>query len=147
MNNINNLGKYISEYIKNGYELENLENIINSYEGSDWREYCNFCKKKYKRNLVYTDDNIDVYIICWDRYQESKIHNHPDNGCLVRVMEGELIEYDYNENNKFIKKNIINKNSISFKKGNYDRHNIINGEDKSITLHIYSPPNFVTKYF
>lgn len=50
----------------------------------------------YTRNLVATDDkNYTLLLLCWNAGMESKIHNHPCDGCFVRVMKGCVKETRY----------------------------------------------------
>ena len=35
------------------------------------------------------------FLICWKKNQFSGIHNHSDNGCLYKVLEGQLSEFIY----------------------------------------------------
>ena len=44
----------------------------------------------YTRNLIYKDDRFEVMAICWDRGQESRVHNHWDQKCWMTVPIGKL---------------------------------------------------------
>jgi len=45
----------------------------------------------YTRNLVFTEgSNYNILILCWNAGQESRLHDHPTNGCFVVPLEGSL---------------------------------------------------------
>ena len=49
-----------------------------------WRPEC------YTRNLIYKDDRFEMMAICWDRGQQSQVHNHADQKCWMMVPVGRL---------------------------------------------------------
>jgi hypothetical protein len=54
-------------------------------------------KDYYKIKLPYTDCNdiFDMYIIKWLPGSISPIHNHPKLGCIMQILEGEVLEKRY----------------------------------------------------
>ena len=70
------------------------------------------------------------------------------NGCLLKVLEGELEEFLYNKNLKLRTKSKIKKNTINYMNNNIGYHRITNNNNiNAFSLHIYSPPNHKTIYF
>jgi hypothetical protein len=56
--------------------------------------------KNYTRNLVATDnETFTLLLLCWNAGKHSPIHDHPCDGCWVRVCEGNIKEtrYEINE--------------------------------------------------
>lgn len=151
MNNINDLGDIITHKLKDNFELFELKDILFSYNGSDWNKYINFDKLKYTRNIVYKNNNIEIIIICWYKWQSSKIHDHPNNGCILKVLHGNLEENIYNNtsgNLVKIKTNILNNNNVSYMKGNTHLHNICNNSNEyAVSIHVYSPPNYAPNIY
>ena len=43
--------------------------------------------------LVCQTEYYDIYIISWKRSQRTKIHDHPIQGCLMKVLNGRLKIY------------------------------------------------------
>ena len=45
--------------------------------------------------LVYQNDKFEIYVICWSNNCLSLIHNHPQRGCLMKILDGILEEELY----------------------------------------------------
>lgn len=53
-------------------------------------------EKPYTRNLIATDnENYTLLLLCWNPGKESKIHNHPCDGCFVKTIRGCIRESRY----------------------------------------------------
>lgn len=156
-NLINNLNDFINDHGNNNSHDNNDHNnnninlyqcrdILNQYNGNDWTKYTKYCDNDYKRNLVYSNDKFKILILCWKSGQKAKIHDHPENGCLVKLLKGKLIEEIYKNNNgkiEYVKSKTIYVGDISYQQGKNGLHKIINpfGEC-AVSLHIYSPSNY-----
>ena len=141
----------IIKQLKNN-NFDDIVNIVEQYNGLDWKKYIDNKKsngKNYNKKKIDIVDNIffDMYIVSWNNNKKSKIHNHANNGCIMKVLNGNLMEHIYDIKLNLINSRIINKNDVSFINDNIGYHSIRNIEDVSHTLHIYSPPNHITKYF
>lgn len=151
MDTLDKLIERVTDELGKGTKLKDLELILASYTGDDWKEYCKFCNQNYKRNIVSRTGLLDVMVICWNNKQESGIHDHPEGGCLLRVMQGTLTEEVYlleDEQPKKTKVNHVKVDDISYKIGASGLHNIINPEDsKSVTLHLYSPGSYTPNFY
>jgi len=154
INNIHSLGEIITDKLNNNIKLYDLKNILLLYNGIDWTTFVEFKKNTYNKIQVYKNNIIEIFIICWNIGQFTQIHDHPSNGCLVKILDGQLYEYRYSnisENIEEINKHILNKNSISYMSGNNILHKISNEcHECAISIHIYNPPNYIpltyTKY-
>jgi cysteine dioxygenase len=63
-------------------------------------------EKNYTRNLISTDDETyTLLLLCWNPNKASPIHDHPCDGCWMRILQGCINEkrfrYEYvlNDNN------------------------------------------------
>ena len=71
----------------------------------DWSRFVLFDKEgTYTRNLVLTDNqHYTLLALCWNPGCESPIHDHPCDGCWMKVCEGSIQESRYerrsNKNN------------------------------------------------
>ena len=146
--NLNKLFSHIKYNINNNQTINNLDNILKNYNGLDWKSYINNnTNNNYNKELINKNEDFDMYIITWNKYKESSIHDHSVNGCIYKVLHGTLIEELYNNNLKQIQKNILHKDTIKYIDNIIGYHKIINPtDDISVSLHIYSPPNYKTKY-
>ena len=131
---------------KNTYMMEThmdqLKYIL-KHDIIDYKQYVQFNNDHYQKNIVYQNHIFEIYIICWKPGQQSILHSHPKNGCLMKVLEGSLIEKRYGVHKETI--NRYCKGNISFIKN--DTHIVKNDSiiKNLVTLHIYSPPNFYKK--
>jgi hypothetical protein len=57
------MNRIIRSVIQNKNLLEN-KNILSSYNLTDWKQYVAFNKEDYKKNLVYRDNNFEMFVVC-----------------------------------------------------------------------------------
>ncbi|AUL78989.3 I cysteine dioxygenase [Tupanvirus soda lake] len=151
MSNINTLDSLCNELLsefKTNKPLENLKHILERYNGNDWSDYVKYNNNTYHKKLLFQTPYFDMYIICWKQSQQTKIHDHPSNGCLMKVLKGKLIEdlYKNNDDLSYVKSNILEKNKIGYRIDNIILHQISAPCD-SVSLHIYSPKGYQPKYY
>lgn len=148
MSTLDKLFEEINENIKKGIKLNKLDNILSKYKGNDWIKYANLSDICYKRTLVKRNDLIEILVIGWNVKQKSPIHDHPKNGCLVKILKGSLNEDIYDNEINLIKSQKLNTDGISYQESNKVLHKIENLTNGPVfSLHIYSPPNHKTKYY
>lgn len=156
MNNIRQLKKSIDKLfmLNNNILLNNKDiySLINQYNGTDWKKYVNlnYNNDYNKKFVLYGKDNLyDMYIITWINTCFSKIHNHSDNGCIMKLLNGKLEENLYDNKLNLINNKIIYNQDITYIDDNIGYHSLRNKNlnNYSVSLHIYSPSNFRTKYF
>jgi len=100
----------------------------------------------YTRNLVATDnDTFVLLLLCWSPGQVSKIHDHPCEGCWMRVMGGTVEERLYNDaGGRMIQTGFsrYQTTDVAFVDDCVGYHSIGNPskEHGAMTLHLYSPP-------
>ena len=139
------LKNIISVLKTNKKPLYELKYLLDKYNDNDWEKYRNFNKKTYERNLIYRNKNYEIFLICWDRNQFSGVHNHSENGCIYKVLEGQLSELRYDTKDlSLLECSNLTKNYVSYIDNNTAYHKIGNeSREKAVSLHIYSPPDFV----
>jgi len=106
--------------------------------------------KNYTRNLVATDDETyTLLLLCWNPGKQSPIHDHPCDGCRVRVCKGKVKETRYEMNKE---KNTLEVSSVdlyeednkevSFIDDYMGYHKVENPSANvpAVTLHLYTPP-------
>lgn len=68
---------------------------MHQYVGSDYKKHIKFTSDHYNRVRLYENEFFEILLICWDIGQCSPIHNHAENGCVLKMVEGELLEERY----------------------------------------------------
>lgn len=63
-------------------------------ERDEWDRFAIFdLSKNYTRNLIATDGEVfTLLLLCWNPGRESPIHDHPCDGCWMRLCEGSVQE-------------------------------------------------------
>lgn len=126
INNLNIISKQ-----KNIYKVYNL---LKEYNIHDWEQYSIKNPKNYEKKIIFKNDDYELILINWEKGAFTNYHNHPLNGCVLKLLNGSLYEKFDNS------RNVLYKNYTSVRLHN-DVHKIIANE-KSYSLHYYSPPNF-----
>jgi len=103
-------------------------------------------EKSYTRNLIHTDNkNYTLLLLCWNAGKESKIHNHPCNGCFVKTIRGCVRENRYHDVDGIIKQSSVRfftEGQVSYMDDYIGYHKIGNPQKDSgsVSLHLYTPP-------
>jgi cysteine dioxygenase len=130
-------------------DLIKLSPIFEQYEALDWKEFISETNT-YQKNLVFSNTEFELYIITWNKQQGTKIHNHADFGCLMKVLQGKVQETVYNTVDLSVKgKNQYKTNDISYISNKKGFHSIFNNNENniSVTLHLYSPINHKIRFY
>lgn len=102
----------------------------------------------YSRNIIFKNNDFELILIKWKKFSNTPIHIHPEKGCIMKLLEGELMEEKYylDQNDKFIKyhEDKILKGKTCYIHNILGAHRIYALED-SYSLHLYSPPGFYNK--
>ena len=143
MNSLHKLTLNINKiYNKNNInkDLLQLKTLINKYNGDDWTKYIKY-SKNYDKKLIYNNNLYELFVISWMPQSQSYIHDHSNNGCLFKILNGNLTEYLYNKDIELIKKKEYSKNKIGYINNNNNYHKMFNETfNMSYSLHLYSPP-------
>jgi len=149
---MNKLFEYLNQKSLKNTNLKEIKKSLAEYINDDIIDYCYskaiFNLKKYNKIKLteFSNDKFELVLICWDEKSETLIHDHPDNGCVLYLMDGELEEELYNKSLKLIKKSVYKPRNISYMDNSKGYHKI-KCQKKAISLHIYSPPNYQIKTF
>mmetsp|Transcript_18209 Transcript_18209/g.23471 ORF Transcript_18209/g.23471 Transcript_18209/m.23471 type:complete len:234 (+) Transcript_18209:149-850(+) len=116
--------------------------------------------RNYTRNLISTDyQSYTLLLLCWNPHKESPVHDHPCDGCWMRVVQGQIRECRYQPQHQLNGNDSSNsgcssslectheetfvQGQVTFIKDSMGYHKVGNaspGSEMSITLHLYSPP-------
>jgi len=142
------MNKIIESIQKNGFK--NSESILRNYSGSaDYLPYITLNPNYYHRTKVFANDNFEIFVITWNKSQQSKIHDHSENGCYMLMLQGELIEeiYSTSSTTSPMQTKVFKEGFIGYIDNTIGYHRILNPSDTEIavSLHVYSPPNHQVK--
>ena len=138
---------HICEKLKENIPLIECDQLLKNYKGTDWTKYVSFSNTSYRKFIVEQNDIAELVIISWNDNQEAKIHYHAENGCLMKILDGSIMEEKYYADDmKIMMINKLNTDNISYIEGKYILHKIIS-PNKAVSMHIYSPPNYVANYY
>lgn len=128
-------------------DLINFNSEIKSYNYKNIIEIKN-SNDSYIKYILESNNNFDIVYIKWDKNSFTKIHDHPEKGCIVKILSGLLFEECYDNNNLLNYKeiNLLTSNMISYKIGKTILHKITTLEN-SESLHIYIPGKYCSKNY
>lgn len=143
------LEKILNEIENNIHNEKNIYNILNKYNEIDWQNYIKSNEIFSKDNntnklLIENNEKYNVYLINWKSESSEKLENinilH-----IYKILQGHLIEEQYNKKKELIGFKSLFKNNISYNiiqnKNIYEYCYILNNLDyNSISLNIFSPP-------
>ena len=156
-----NLTKQINNHIinlphKEKFNLLDIKPILKAYQGNDWDNYIynnnklnkiylsnfnNYLKIPIKFNELsnYNKYEYEMFLLVWYPQSYTALHSHTENGCLMKILDGNIIEQRISNQGTFPQKNELYKNDISYIHNLEGLHRIINNNFKyAYSLHIYS---------
>jgi hypothetical protein len=117
------------------HSLKDSSYILKSFVGNDYKQYANYNFKglKHTRSIVGKNDIIEMIVMVWPVGSECPDHLHPDGGCLMTVVEGELIE----TTTKSV--TTLKKFEYKYIDNSIGSHKICNtGYKNAVSIHIYA---------
>ena len=114
----------------------------------DWTLYAlNDSSMHYTRNLIATDHaNNTLLLLCWNPGRHSAIHDHPCDGCWMKVLQGQIQECRYRpegDNQRLVctQDTTQTRNDILYIEDSIGFHKVGNPHptETAYTLHLYSP--------
>lgn len=138
--NLTKLKKELTTLFKDDKEIDQkiIFDLLKNYNQDDWKDYVFFDENNYKRNYVYKSELFDIIVICWAKWQSTKIHWHPKKGCYFKVLEWKLQENLFEAKTNKLKINILEKNNITFEHDSIGIHKVSNTSDNNaVWLYIY----------
>lgn len=141
------ISNWIDKNGKDKFHLSHFTDILKEYDGTDWKQCPNqITCSEYKRNVQninnkYSNTVFDIIILVWGPNCNTPIHDHPDTGCIYKVLEGKLREDIYDTGSMMnipIKSTKLNVGDVGYIDDNVGLHKITNISDKkSVSVHIY----------
>jgi len=101
--------------------------------------------RNYTRNLISTDnETYALLLLCWNPGKYSLVHDHPTDGCWVKVIQGQVneVRYEKQDGKLMETSNVVLTSGVSYMDDSFGLHKVGNPhpEIKAISMHLYSPP-------
>lgn len=142
---MNKLFKTFTREIKKR-DLWLLTNVMEQYNTSDYLKHVAYDPDTYNKKTLFANNMVEIVLICWKEGQKSPIHDHPENGCIMKLLSGQLKEVRYTTNLKNNAVTYIKPNDVLYI-DNYIGFHDIEALKDSVSLHVYSPPHHVAKTY
>lgn len=130
----------IEHNIKNKYTLYSCKSLLKNYTENYIQPFHNIPNNNYgyKKIPLYFSNHISAYIIKWDSLSKSPLHAHPNNGCLMKVLQNSIHEIKI-DSDRVISSLTHNENDITYIEGSTIQHVMMNETQyPTTTLHIYA---------
>ena len=152
-----NLNYKINKHInglhpQNKFQLINLKPILEQYSGDDWMDLkkikpLNSDINYHRIPIIFEEFNqnknntiFGMYLIAWNSFCHTSVHNHPEGGCLMKILDGSIKEQRFMNAESFSIINTLNKDDVSYIHDDIGLHRILNENNTtSYSLNIYSP--------
>jgi hypothetical protein len=118
-------------------ELEALVNEL-AARPEDWRRHVNFAAEGRHYVSLYRDDHVDIWLLCWRHVDDTGWHDHDLSSGAVRVVEGALLESNPRIGGEPFSRKVPA--GVSFAFGPDHIHRLAGREERSVSIHAYSPP-------
>lgn len=115
------------------------------FDNVDFSDIEHWIPNCYTRNCFYRNENFELILICWDKNQQTAIHDHDGEECWVYLLRGELEEDFFGLNSseglELTKTTILTRNHITKSDKNSGFHRLRNNtKDRAVSLHVYAKP-------
>ena len=141
----------LTDHVMKHNSLKGAESIVNDFDLTelDLKPYFVFDDSHYTRNPVCKNEHILITILCWQPNQGSPIHNHPKQGCLMKILQGSLEEQRFDTDTLEPRSTTTHKlSSVGYIDDTVAYHIIKNtGSEPAISLHCYSPSTYNIKVY
>ena len=87
---------------------------------------------------LHRDDHLDVWLLCWTPVNDTGWHDHDISSGAVRVVRGALAESNPRIGGEPVTRVVAAGESFSF--GPDHIHRLTGVDDRSVSIHAYSPP-------
>ena len=140
--------KELKTYFNNGNK--SLKNFLPTFKKVFNPEKVRLKNKRlvgtYSKEKLFENEHFEIVFITWGAHCESPIHCHPENGCILTVLDGNLVEERYNNKGVLCEYNFIKCWDVGYMDNYIGKHRIINKNDYNVySFHVYSPPGYYDK--
>lgn len=148
--------KSISELVKqlSISSRKDINNLIKRLEIpiTEFEKIASWNTEFYTRNCIARTEDFELLLLCWQAGQETPIHCHNDQDCWVFLIEGNITENQYKNDDNDIP--VLTVSELMTKNGSYyindfiglhSLHNLKN--ERAMSLHFYFNPIKECSYY
>jgi predicted metal-dependent enzyme (double-stranded beta helix superfamily) len=107
-------------------------------EPEHWNEFVAFDDAERVYVSLHRDAHVDVWLLCWTPVNDTGWHDHDISSGAVRVITGALAESNPRIGGEPLTRIVHAGESFAF--GPEHIHRLTGAEDRSVSIHAYSPP-------
>ena len=116
--------------------------ILQQIKNLDTKQLNAFLNNDETNHVLIQNEWLKAVLIHWKPGKQSKIHGHPEGGCVFKVLHGKLVEdrYDSMENPKLIGSSTLEQGGMAYIDDMMAYHAVGNPfESSAVSLHVYTP--------
>ena len=124
-----------------GLTIEQLEDFVASLVAApeQWAHLVRHRGDARVYELIWDDDDVNAWVICWSEDQDTGFHDHDDSGAAIAVISGTVRE-DRLTLGSSPRTREIGAGSV-FSVPRSAIHRVLHaGDGPAVTIHAYSPP-------
>ncbi|KAF3078019.1 hypothetical protein TWF569_009169 [Orbilia oligospora] len=134
-------------------DVDKLEMLLRAYQSSrsEWERFSFIdFSRNYTRNLVDNlHGNANLILMTWTPNKASLIHDHTSAHCVMRILQGHIIETRYEWPTPGVEEPLKVKQvrhyyagDVAYMSDDLGIHKVENGDPDSVavSLHLYTPP-------
>jgi hypothetical protein len=136
------IDRMLQYILLNGLQsVQQLEQILKSYDGYDWHRYTRFRPEECYRNILYQDAQFKVILNCWGAYSEMQKQTCQDGECIIKFLYGRVQSLRYNAlaPHNLIETNNYCKGDIAYMNDSFTHYIVKNlSSNVAVSIDIYS---------
>jgi hypothetical protein len=107
-------------------------------EPDRWRRHVGFAGQQRHFASLHRDEYVDVWLLCWNRGDDTGWHDHDISSGAVRVVRGAVRESSPRMGGEPVVRVVPAGGSFSF--GPEHIHRLAGEDEHAVSIHAYSPP-------
>lgn len=136
----------ILEQLKACQTEEDVQRLVPSLDMGieDMAPYIFWREDTYARNCIFRNALCELILLCWEEGQATPVHNHGGQECWVKVLDGEVGEIRYRDEENIpvaFSEEILKAGHTCYMEDEMGYHKLYNHrKGRSMTLHLYARP-------
>jgi mannose-6-phosphate isomerase-like protein (cupin superfamily) len=122
-------------------DIEDLERFVAGLAAAPerWQHHVRHCEDVRVYELIWDDEDVNAWVICWSEDQDTGFHDHDVSGAAVAVLSGEVREDRLRVDGS--PRTRVVPGGCTFTVPSTAIHRVLHaGSGPAVTIHAYSPP-------